>query len=46
MIALVATGLTLSGQTSAVWSPDNGDGTYTNPIIHADYSDPGHLQIR
>ncbi|WP_421876762.1 glycoside hydrolase 43 family protein [Marinoscillum sp.] len=40
MIALVATGLTLSGQTSAVWSPDNGDGTYTNPIIHADYSDP------
>ncbi|MBS7256608.1 glycoside hydrolase family 43 protein [Flavobacterium branchiicola] len=23
-----------------VWVPDNGDGTYTNPIIHADYSDP------
>ncbi len=23
-----------------VWIPDNGDGTYTNPIIHADYSDP------
>lgn len=25
---------------SEVWSPDNGDGTYTNPVIHADYSDP------
>ena len=25
---------------SSVWSPDNGDGTYTNPVINADYSDP------
>ena len=25
---------------SEVWSPDNGDGTYTNPVINADYSDP------
>ena len=25
---------------SEVWNPDNGDGTYTNPIINADYSDP------
>lgn len=25
---------------SEVWSPDNGNGTYTNPIINADYSDP------
>lgn len=33
----------LSSQTrslSQVWSPDNGDGTYTNPVINADYSDP------
>lgn len=22
------------------WIPDNGDGTFSNPIIHADYSDP------
>lgn len=22
------------------WTPDNGDGTYRNPVIHADYSDP------
>ena len=25
---------------SRVWSPDLGDGTYKNPVIHADYSDP------
>ena len=25
---------------SAAWSPDNGDGTYTNPVLYADYSDP------
>ena len=27
-------------QPSAVWSPDNGDGSYTNPVLYADYSDP------
>ena len=33
--------LTLLAQyRSQVWSPDNGDGTYTNPVINADYSDP------
>ena len=28
------------GYKSQVWSPDNGDGTFTNPVINADYSDP------
>ena len=33
--------MTASAQyRSQVWSPDNGDGTYTNPVINADYSDP------
>ncbi len=27
-------------QRSEVWSPDNGDGTFTNPVLYADYSDP------
>lgn len=30
---------------SKVWCPDNGDGTYTNPIIHADYSDPDVIRV-
>ena len=43
IFALLATvSLTASAQhyKSQVWSPDNGDGTYTNPVINADYSDP------
>ncbi|QSB28907.1 glycoside hydrolase 43 family protein [Flavobacterium sp. CLA17] len=27
------------------WVADNGDGTYTNPIIHADYSDPDAVRV-
>ena len=30
----------LAQYRSQVWCPDNGDGTYTNPVINADYSDP------
>ena len=38
---LTLSALTVSAQyKSQVWSPDNGDGTYTNPVINADYSDP------
>lgn len=36
-----------SGQkiVSQVWQPDNGDGTYKNPILHADYSDPDVIRV-
>ncbi|MEO9476616.1 MAG: glycoside hydrolase 43 family protein [Cyclobacteriaceae bacterium] len=38
--------LSLHGQhRSHVWSPDNGDGTYKNPIINADYSDPDICKV-
>jgi len=30
---------------SRVWVADNGDGTYKNPIIHADYSDPDVTRV-
>ena len=30
---------------SKVWVADNGDGTYKNPIIHADYSDPDLVRV-
>jgi beta-xylosidase len=29
-----------------VWIPDNSDGTYKNPIIYADYSDPDVIRVR
>jgi len=32
--------LAMAQYKSQVWCPDNGDGTYTNPVINADYSDP------
>ena len=42
MMLLAAVSMTVNAQhyQSQVWSPDNGDGTYTNPVINADYSDP------
>jgi beta-xylosidase len=29
---------------SRVWIADNGNGTYKNPVIHADYSDPDAIR--
>ena len=29
----------------APWVPDRGDGTYTNPVIYADYSDPDVARV-
>lgn len=43
LLSLSLMSLTLAAQAqyrSQVWCPDNGDGTYTNPVINADYSDP------
>ncbi len=41
LLTLALSSFTAQAQyRSQVWSPDNGDGTYTNPVINADYSDP------
>ena len=41
---LIAT--TLTSQTiSKVWVADIGDGTYKNPVINADYSDPDAIRV-
>src|SRR4028119_356184 len=47
-IVLVLSVLTIFAQTdyiSKVWVADNGDGTYKNPILHADYSDPDAVRV-
>jgi beta-xylosidase len=36
------TGNTVSGSARV---SDNGDGTYTNPVLHADYSDPDAIRV-
>ncbi|HLM54680.1 MAG TPA: glycoside hydrolase 43 family protein [Pyrinomonadaceae bacterium] len=30
---------------SKVWVADNGDGTYKNPVLHADFSDPDAVRV-
>jgi beta-xylosidase len=30
---------------SKAWVADNGDGTYNDPVIHADYSDPDVIRV-
>lgn len=45
-LALLAIPLAMQAQyVSQVWNPDNGDGTYTNPVINADYSDPDVIAV-
>jgi beta-xylosidase len=34
-----------SGKASGVWISDQGNGTYKNPILHADYSDPDAIRV-
>src|SRR5205085_5281271 len=36
---------TLAAPVPKVWVADQGDGTYKNPIIHADYSDPDVVRV-
>lgn len=36
---------TPSPYISQVWSPDQGDGTFINPVINADYSDPDVIAV-
>ncbi len=40
--------LSVAGQQttiSKVWVADNGDGTFKNPVINADYSDPDAIRV-
>lgn len=32
-------------QVSKVWVADQGDGTYKNPVLYADYSDPDVCRV-
>lgn len=34
-----------SHSLSKSWVADNGDGTYTNPVLYADYSDPDVVRV-
>ncbi len=42
LLLFILSNITLKAQ---IKSADKGDGTYTNPIIHADYSDPDVVRV-
>lgn len=44
LFGLSATAQT-TGTHSKVWVSDMGNGTYKNPILHADYSDPDAIRV-
>ena len=47
LLILILLSLKVAAQQpgSKVWVADNGDGTYKNPIINADYSDPDAIRV-
>ena len=45
VLMYLSAGAQSSGTISQVWVSDNGDGSYKNPVLHADYSDPDVIRI-
>lgn len=41
----LSTSVAAQSQSSKVWVADQGDGTYRNPIPHADFSDPDVVRV-
>lgn len=33
------------GLSTATWTPDNGDGTFTNPLFYDEFSDPDMIRV-
>ena len=33
------------GLSTATWTPDNGDGTFTNPLFYDEFSDPDLIRV-
>lgn len=44
-ICCIVSSFRLSAQVSQTWVADQGDGTYKNPILYADYSDPDVIRV-
>ena len=45
LVLVVCIGNIASQPVSKVWVADNGNGTYKNPVINADYSDPDAIRV-
>jgi len=44
-VALLAAFVGAAVQEPPPWNPNRPDGTFTNPVIHADYSDPDVVRV-
>lgn len=45
VLVILLFSVNVTAQISKVWVADNGDGTYKNPVINADYSDPDVVRV-
>src|SRR6187431_3305253 len=45
LCCISVTGSAQQNYVSKVWVADNGDGTYKNPVVNADYSDPDAIRV-
>lgn len=49
VLAALATGVAAQSSSregaTTPWIPDQGDGTFINPVLHADYSDPDVIRV-
>lgn len=45
LIGVLSSSVSAQAYRSKVWIADNGDGTYRNPILYADYSDPDVIRV-
>jgi beta-xylosidase len=43
--ACVVSAQPVPGPEKSLWNPDRGDGTYVNPVLFADYSDPDVVRV-
>ncbi|MEI9806846.1 MAG: glycoside hydrolase 43 family protein [Bacteroidota bacterium] len=44
-VLFLAASVVAQNAVSKVWVADNGNGTYKNPVINADYSDPDAIRV-
>jgi len=43
--ALLGAATLANAQIPATWTPDNGDGTFTNPMFYEEFSDPDMIRV-
>jgi beta-xylosidase len=45
LLVMITPGSSIAQAKRAAWVPDNGNGSFKNPVINADYSDPDAVRV-